>query len=198
MIETSTKSQPQRHRIAFALAKTSLGLMLVAGDLKGICAVFLGNAPEALLQALRERFSRAELIDGDEEFLRSVTAVMRLVEQPQLPIDFPLSVQGTPFQQLVWRALREIPYGCTASYAEIARKIGRPRSVRAVAGACAANKIAVAIPCHRVVRSNGDLSGYRWGVERKRELLKREAKIAVAKAAQLSVASWPSEPALPA
>jgi AraC family transcriptional regulator of adaptative response/methylated-DNA-[protein]-cysteine methyltransferase len=198
MTETATKSPSQRQRIAFALAKTSLGLVLVAGDDAGICAIFLGEAPEPLLQALRERFSRAELINGSEEFLRSVTAVTRFIEQPRLAFDFPLNVQGTPFQRLVWTALCEIPSGRTASYAEIARKIGRPRAVRAVAGACAANKIAVVIPCHRVVRSDGDISGYRWGVERKRELLKREAKSAVVKAAKLIGASLRTEPALPA
>ncbi len=198
MTETPTNFRPLRQRIAFALAKTSLGIALVAGDHAGICAIFLGDTPESLLQPLRERFPRAELIDGDQVFLRSVTAVTRLIEHPQLAFDISLDVQGTAFQRLVWKALCEIPPGCTASYAEIARRIGRPRSVRAVAGACAANKIAVAIPCHRVVRSDGDVSGYRWGVERKRELLMREAQSAVTKAATLNVAALAKEPVLPA
>ena len=127
-----------------------------------------------MLRELQDRFPRAELIGGDADFETLVAQVVGLIEQPNIGIDLPLDVRGTAFQQRVWQALRQIPPGETASYAQIAQRIGSPKSVRAVAGACAANTLAVAIPCHRVVRSDGALSGYRWGVERKRELLLRE------------------------
>ena len=130
---------------------------------------------EALVRDLQDRFPRAELDGGDAEFERMVARVVGLVEAPGQRLDLPLDIRGTAFQQRVWQALRAIPAGRTATYAEIARAIGQPKAVRAVAQACAANPLAVAIPCHRVVRADGDLSGYRWGVERKRELLEREA-----------------------
>ena len=129
-----------------------------------------------LMQELEKRFPRAMLISGDEEFERTVAQVVSFVEAPRLGLDLPLDVRGTAFQQRVWQALRAIPAGSTASYREIAERIGAPKAVRAVAQACAANSLAVAIPCHRVVRHDGGLSGYRWGVERKRALLAREAK----------------------
>ena len=127
-----------------------------------------------MLRELQDRFPRAELIGGDAGFERLIAQVVGLIEEPELGIDLPLDVRGTAFQQRVWQALRQIPSGETTSYAQIAQRIGSPTSARAVAGACAANTLAVAIPCHRVVRSDGALSGYRWGVERKRELLSRE------------------------
>lgn len=161
-------------RIEFAIGETSLGAILVARSQRGVCAISLGDDPNALLRELQDRFPRAELIGGDAGFERLVAQVVGLIEQPNLGIDLPLDVRGTAFQQRVWQALRQIPTGETASYAQIAQRIGSPTSVRAVAGACAANTLAVAIPCHRVVRSDGALSGYRWGVERKRELLLRE------------------------
>lgn len=161
--------------IRFAIAECSLGSILVAATAKGVCAILLGDDPEALARDLQDRFSRAELIGGDAEFEALVAKVVGFVERPGLGLDLPLDVRGTAFQQRVWQALREIPAGETAGYAEIAEKIGSPRAVRAVAQACAANAIAVAIPCHRVVRTDGALSGYRWGVERKRALLDREA-----------------------
>ena len=139
-----------------------------------MCAISLGDDPDALLGELQDRFPRAELIGGDAGFERLVAQVVGLIEQPNIGHELPLDIRGTAFQQRVWQALRQIPAGETASYAQIAQRIGSPKSVRAVAGACAANTLAVAIPCHRVVRSDGALSGYRWGVERKRELLSRE------------------------
>ena len=149
--------------------------MLVAASEKGVCAIFLGDDPEVLLRDLQHRFAKAQLIGGDREFERTVATVIGFIEAPRMGLDLPLDVRGTAFQQRVWRALCEIPLGSTVSYADIAARIGAPKAVRAVAGACAANKIAVAIPCHRVLRHDGALSGYRWGVERKSALLKREA-----------------------
>ena len=161
-------------RIEFAIGQSSLGAILVARSQRGVCAISLGDDPDALLRELQDRFPRAELIGGDAGFERLVAQVVGLIEQPGIGIDLPLDVRGTAFQQRVWDALRKIPAGETASYAQIAQRIGAPKSVRAVAQACASNTLAVAIPCHRVVRSDGALSGYRWGVERKRELLARE------------------------
>ena len=161
-------------RIEFAIGESSLGAILVARRQRGVCAISLGDDADALLRELQDRFPRAELIGGDPSFEALVAQVVGLIEQPNLGIDLPLDVRGTAFQQRVWQALRQIPAGETASYAQIAQRIGSPKSVRAVAHACASNTLAVAIPCHRVVRSDGALSGYRWGVERKRELLSRE------------------------
>jgi AraC family transcriptional regulator of adaptative response/methylated-DNA-[protein]-cysteine methyltransferase len=162
--------------IRFAVGECSLGSILVAATDQGICAISLGDDPDALVRDLQERFPKAKLIGGDSEFEQWMAQVVGFVEAPQLGLDLPLDVQGTAFQQRVWEALRKIPAGSTASYTEVARRIGAPQSVRAVASACASNAIAVAIPCHRVVRTDGALSGYRWGVARKRELLAREAK----------------------
>lgn len=162
-------------RIQFALGQCALGALLVARSPRGLCAIALGDDPEELLRALQQRFVNAELIGGDAEFERWVAQVAGFVEAPRIGLDLPLDIQGTAFQQRVWQALRKIPPGRTASYAEIAATIGRPKAVRAVAAACAANPLAVAIPCHRVVRSDGGLSGYRWGVARKQALLAREA-----------------------
>ena len=162
-------------KIRFAIGDCSLGSILVARSAKGLCAILLGDDPEALLRELQDRFPEAELLGGEERFERQVAAVIEFVDAPALGLKLPLDVRGTAFQQRVWQALRKVPAGDTVSYADIARRIGAPRSVRAVAQACAANTLAVAIPCHRVVRSDGALSGYRWGVERKRALLDREA-----------------------
>lgn len=160
--------------IRFAVGETSLGSLLVAQSGRGVCAILLGDDPEALLRDLQDQFPRAELIGGDAVFEQCVARVVGLIESPAVGLDLPLDVRGTAFQQRVWQALRQIPPGRTITYAELARRIGQPRSVRAVGQACAANPLAVAIPCHRVVRSDGDLSGYRWGLERKRRLLDRE------------------------
>jgi len=161
-------------QIRFAIGQCSLGAILVARSDKGICAIEFGDDPDVLARALQDRFPNAQLIGGDAEFERLVAKVIGFIETPQLGLDLPLDVRGTAFQQRVWEALRKIPAGVTASYSEIAARIGAPKSARAVAQACAANQLAVAIPCHRVVRNDGALSGYRWGVERKRSLLERE------------------------
>ncbi len=161
--------------IRFAVGECSLGSILVAMTDKGVCAILLGDDADALVRDLQDRFPKAQLIGGDKDFEQLVAMVVGFVEAPALGLDLPLDVQGTAFQQRVWQALREIPAGETASYSTIAKRIGSPKAVRAVARACAANPIAVATPCHRVVRNDGGLSGYRWGVERKRALLEREA-----------------------
>lgn len=160
--------------IRFALGECALGSILVAKSDRGVCAILLGDDPETLAQDLQDQFPRANLIGGDAEFEKLVAKVVGFVEAPGLGLDLPLDVRGTAFQQRVWQALTEIPAGRTASYAQIAARIGAPGSARAVAQACASNRLAVAIPCHRVVRTDGALSGYRWGVERKRALLQRE------------------------
>lgn len=161
--------------IRFAVGECSLGSILVATTDKGLCAIALGDDPDALLRDLQDRFANAQLVGGDQNFETLVARVVGFVEAPALGLDLPLDVRGTAFQQRVWQALREIPAGSTASYAQVAARIGAPKSTRAVAQACAANAIAVAIPCHRVIRNDGGLSGYRWGVERKRTLLDCEA-----------------------
>lgn len=160
--------------IRFAVGDCSLGAFLVARSALGICAILLGDDPDALVRDLQDRFPRADLVGGDEGFEREVAAAVSLIEHPSGGLSLPLDIRGTAFQQRVWRALQEIPVGSTASYRDIATRIGAPTAVRAVAQACAANALAIAIPCHRVVRLDGDLSGYRWGVERKRVLLDRE------------------------
>ncbi|HEY1589075.1 MAG TPA: bifunctional DNA-binding transcriptional regulator/O6-methylguanine-DNA methyltransferase Ada [Rhodanobacter sp.] len=161
--------------IRFAIGECSLGAILVAQSQRGVCAILLGDDPEVLARDLQDRFPKANLIGGDHAFEQLVAQVVGFVEAPAIGLELPLDVRGTAFQQRVWQALRDIPVGSTASYSEIARRIGSPRAVRAVAQACAANTLAVAIPCHRVVRNDGGLSGYRWGVQRKRTLLDREA-----------------------
>ena len=162
--------------IRFAIGECSLGSILVARSPQGVCAILLGDDPDQLARELQERFPRAELVGGDAEFEQMVAAVVGFVEHPGLGLDLPLDVRGTAFQQRVWQALRRIPAGETVTYADLARRIGAPTSARAVAQACATNLLAVAIPCHRVVRSDGGLSGYRWGVDRKRTLIAREAR----------------------
>ena len=166
----------ERIQIRFAIGECSLGSILVAATDKGVCAILMGSDPNALVHQLQDRFAKAELIGGDAKFETLVAKVVGFVEQPRLGLDLPLDVRGTAFQQRVWRALRQIGAGKTASYGEIAARIGNPKSIRAVAQACAANMIAVAIPCHRVIRTDGQLSGYRWGVQRKRALLEREKR----------------------
>lgn len=161
--------------IRFAVGECSLGAILVAATEMGVCAILLGDDPERLSRDLQDRFPQATLIGGDGEFEQWVAQVVGFVEMPRLGLGLPLDVRGTAFQQRVWQALQRIAPGRTASYTDIARLIGSPAAVRAVAQACAANPLAVAIPCHRVVRRDGGLSGYRWGVERKRALLDREA-----------------------
>jgi AraC family transcriptional regulator of adaptative response/methylated-DNA-[protein]-cysteine methyltransferase len=153
--------------IRFTVGACSLGAVLVAATTKGVCAISIGDDPEALVRDLQDRFPKAQLIGGDQDFEQWMAKIIDFVERPAQGLDLPLDVRGTAFQQRVWLALRKIPIGETASYTEIAARIGTPEAVRGVAQACASNPIAVAIPCHRVVRNDGALSGYRWGVERK-------------------------------
>lgn len=161
--------------IRVAIRGCSLGLVLVAQSERGVCAILLGDDPDQLARDLQDRFPRGHLIADDGELKQLVSKVVGFVEAPALGLDVPLDMQGTAFQLSVWQALRQIPAGETASYTDIANRIGAPHSAKEVADACAANALAVAIPCHRVVKKNGALSGYRWGVGRKRALLKREA-----------------------
>lgn len=162
--------------IRFAVGQCSLGAILVAQSTRGVCAILLGDDPQALVHDLQDKFANAHFIGGDQHFEQLIAKVVGYIEAPALGLDLPLDLRGTAFQERVWQALRNIPVGSTASYADIAKLIGAPKSFRAVAQACGANSLAVAIPCHRVVRSDGNLSGYRWGVERKRQLLEREAQ----------------------
>ncbi|MCY1271556.1 bifunctional transcriptional regulator/O6-methylguanine-DNA methyltransferase [Pseudomonas jessenii] len=166
----------QNNDIRFAVGQCSLGAILVAQSERGVCAILLGDDPHQLVCDLQDKFRRANLIGADHEFEQLIARVVGFIEAPAIGLDLPLDVRGTAFQERVWQALREIPVGSTASYADVAQRIGQPKAVRAVAQACGANSLAVAIPCHRVVRSDGNLSGYRWGVERKRQLLQRESQ----------------------
>jgi AraC family transcriptional regulator, regulatory protein of adaptative response / methylated-DNA-[protein]-cysteine methyltransferase len=163
-------------RLRVAIAQCSLGAILVAATDKGVAAILLGDDPADLLRDLQYRFPTADLAGGNRTFETLVARVIALVEQPGPSPHLPLDIRGTAFQHQVWAALKDIPAGETASYQEIAARIGRPEAVRAVARACAANPVAIAIPCHRVVRTDGQLSGYRWGIERKRALLARETQ----------------------
>jgi AraC family transcriptional regulator, regulatory protein of adaptative response / methylated-DNA-[protein]-cysteine methyltransferase len=173
---------PRRYRkggvsevIRFAIGDCSLGAIIVAATERGVCCVEFGDDPRALLQSLERRFANATLVGADAAFEDLAARVVALLEQPRAAHDLPLDLRGTAFQLRVWQALSAIPCGRTATYTDIARAIGNTAAVRAVAGACAANPVAVAIPCHRVVRSDGSLSGYRWGIARKRQLIEREA-----------------------
>ena len=175
MTPSKYRAGGQALTIHFAIGESSLGSLLVATTETGVCAILLGADPQELVHDLERRFPSAELVGGDGAYEDMIAKVVGLVEQPQVGLNPPLEIRGTAFQQRVWRALCQIPCGETATYTGIAEAIGAPAAVRAVARACAANPLAVAIPCHRVVRTDGDLAGYRWGVERKRALLAREA-----------------------
>lgn len=175
MTPTQYRAGGANEEIRFAVGQSSLGAILVASSDKGVAAILIGDDPDELVRDLQDRFPKARLVGGDREYESMVVRVVGFVETPQIGLNLPLDVRGTAFQRRVWQALQAIPLGQTASYSEIAQKIGAPKAVRAVASACAANNIAVAIPCHRVVRHDGALSGYAWGVERKRELVAREA-----------------------
>jgi len=177
MTPSQYRSGGAHEEIRFAVGQSSLGAILVASSKKGVAAILLGDDPDQLVRDLQDRFPKARLIGGDRDYEAFVARVIGLIESPAIGLNLPLDVRGTAFQQRVWQALRRIPAGEKVSYSELARRIGSPKAVRAVAGACASNNIAVAIPCHRVVRSDGALSGYAWGVERKRELIKREAMV---------------------
>ncbi|MFD1197815.1 bifunctional DNA-binding transcriptional regulator/O6-methylguanine-DNA methyltransferase Ada [Brucella gallinifaecis] len=168
------KSGGENEIIHFAIGQSALGAVLVAVSGKGVCAILMGDDPQELIIDLERRFSKAQLVGADRDFEDHIAQAIGFVENPAIGFNLPLDLRGTAFQQRVWQALREIPYGKTISYSELSAKMGLPKSARAVAQACGANKIAVAIPCHRVVRHDGGLSGYRWGIERKRELLEKE------------------------
>lgn len=163
--------------IYFAVGECYLGTILVAQSSKGICAISLGNDPDKLVRDLQDRFPNANLIGNDRLYEQLVAKVVGFLENPDTDLQLPLDIQGTAFQKRVWAALQDIPAGTTASYTDIAEKIGSPKSVRAVANACGKNHLAIAIPCHRVVRSDGSLSGYRWGVDRKQRLLDKESQL---------------------
>ena len=175
MIPTAYKRGGEGVDIRFAVGQCCLGAILVAQSDRGICAIALGDDPDALVRDLQDQFPKANFIGGDATFERLVARVVGFVEAPAIGLDLPLDIRGTAFQERVWLALRQVPAGQTVSYTDIARRIGEPKAVRAVARACGANRIAVAIPCHRVIRADGGLSGYRWGVERKQALLARES-----------------------
>lgn len=172
---------PSRYRhggdgvtIHFATGSSSMGLVLVARSERGVCAILIGDESETLTQDLARRFPKARLALAEADFQTTVADVVACIEQPGRSLDLPLDIQGTAFQQRVWQVLRDIPAGTTTTYTQLAEQLGSPKAVRAVAGACAANALAVVVPCHRVIRGDGSLAGYRWGLERKRELLKRE------------------------
>lgn len=176
MTPSAVKSRGNGETIKYAWTRCSLGHLLVASTSKGICAIELGDDPSKLLADFKNRFADATLIPGDKNFSRTVACVVALMESPKVGFDLPLDIRGTAFQHRVWQALRKIPVGETITYTELAERLGCPRSVRAVASACAANRIAVAVPCHRVVRIDGNLAGYYWGIERKKELIDREKR----------------------
>lgn len=175
MTPTRYRQRGANEEIRFAVGQSSLGAILVASSSKGVAAILLGDDPDALVRDLQDRFAKARLIGMDRDYEALIAKICGFVENPDLGLDLPLDVRGTAFQRRVWQALQDIPVGGRVSYAEVARRIGAPSATRAVARACAANSIAVAIPCHRVVRSDGALSGYAWGVDRKRALIEKEA-----------------------
>lgn len=164
--------------IRYGVARCFLGWIIVAAIDRGVCAIEFGDDPETLRTQVQACFPKAQFKEADSEFASVIEQVVAFIEAPGAAIDLPLDIQGTAFQERVWHALRQVPPGSTISYADLAERIGAPEAVRAVAQACAANKLAVAVPCHRVVRSDGKLSGYRWGVERKHVLLIRERSMA--------------------
>jgi AraC family transcriptional regulator of adaptative response/methylated-DNA-[protein]-cysteine methyltransferase len=176
MTPTNFRDGGANTAIHFAIGECSLGSILVAKSERGVCAVLIGDDPLQLMRDLQDQFPKANLIGGESGYEDMVAKVVGLIEKPGVGLDLPLDIRGTAFQQRVWKALQQIPVGSTASYADIAKSIGMPKAVRAVAQACGANSLAVAIPCHRVIRNDGALSGYRWGVERKQALLDREAQ----------------------
>jgi AraC family transcriptional regulator of adaptative response/methylated-DNA-[protein]-cysteine methyltransferase len=161
--------------ISYATGESALGRVLVARSISGVCAILIGADNDELVTDLTARFPKAKLVANEAVVQDDLAKVIRFVDKPSVGLDLPLDLRGTPFQRRVWEMLRTVPVGTTVTYTELADSIGAPNSVRAVAGACASNPIALAVPCHRVVGSNGDLAGYRWGVERKRELIKKEA-----------------------
>jgi len=175
MTPTNFRAGGAHTDIHFAIGECSLGSILVATSGRGVCSILIGEDPVSLIQNLQDQFPKANLIGDESGYEDMIAKVVGLIEKPGAGLNLPLDIEGTAFQQRVWKALQQIPVGSTASYTDIAKQIGMPKAVRAVAQACGANALAVAIPCHRVIRNDGALSGYRWGVERKRALLEREA-----------------------
>jgi AraC family transcriptional regulator of adaptative response/methylated-DNA-[protein]-cysteine methyltransferase len=162
-------------RIRFAVVKSYLGQVLVAATERGVCAIEIGGDPEALISGLAGLFPKAELDGDDPGFGAQVSKVVAFIKAPERGLDLPLDIQGTAFQKRVWKALQNVRPGSTTTYSALARRIGRPGAARAVAQTCARNRLAIAIPCHRVVRADGGLGGYRWEIDRKRRILRREA-----------------------
>lgn len=175
MTPTAFRSGGENQSIRYSIAPSPLGQLLVAGTEKGICSVILGDNTENVEEELRTFFPNATITKADDDFRDAIKTLIRHLDDPAQPAELPLDIRGTAFQQKVWQALREIPTGETASYSEIARRIGNPAAVRAVARACATNRIAIVVPCHRVIGLKGALTGYRWGVARKSQLLQKEA-----------------------
>ena len=174
MKPTTYRQGGAQAEIRFAVGECSLGAILVAQSERGVCAILLGDDPDALVRDLQDRFRNAQLVGGDRQFEKLVAQVVGFVEAPHLGLDLPLDIRGTAFQQRVWQEMRKVKPGETVSYLELAQRLGIPKASRAVGQAVGANPLAVAIPCHRVIRADGSLSGYRWGVERKKKLLERE------------------------
>lgn len=177
MKASSYRAGGRETEVRFAVGETSLGHVLVAQTEIGVCAILLGNDPQELVHDLERQFPKSHLLGSDPTLDQRVATVVGMIEMTSSGSDLPLDIRGTAFQQKIWQALRQLPSGSTATYQQIADAVGMPRAVRAVARACAANRLAVAIPCHRVIRSDGGLSGYRWGVERKAALLTRESEL---------------------
>lgn len=173
---TRKQLSPQRETISYAIGECALGRVLVARSDSGVCAILIGSDARKLKQDLAVRFPGAKLKVSESIVRKDLAKVLRFADKPANGLDLQLDLRGTPFQRRVWKALCGITIGTTVSYSELARKLGSQNSTRAVAAACASNPIALAVPCHRVVRSDGGLARYRWGVERKRQLLEREAK----------------------
>jgi AraC family transcriptional regulator of adaptative response/methylated-DNA-[protein]-cysteine methyltransferase len=171
----ASKVAAMKAQLHFDIGSSTLGRVLVGSNDRGVCAIFMADSDAQLIAQLRERFPESGLVRDARRLAQTLFRVIGYVESPAGELDLPLDLAGTEFQRRVWHALRRIPAGATASYADIARRIDAPKSFRAVAQACGANPVALAIPCHRVVRNDGGLSGYRWGVTRKRALLAREA-----------------------
>jgi AraC family transcriptional regulator of adaptative response/methylated-DNA-[protein]-cysteine methyltransferase len=176
MTPTNFRDGGANTAIHFAIGECALGSILVAKSERGVCAVLIGDDPTRLVCDLQDQFPIAELIGAESGYEDMVAKVIGLIEAPGVGLDLPLDIRGTAFQRRVWKALQQIPVGSTASYTEIAKRIGMPKAARAVAKACGANSLAVVIPCHRVIRNDGALSGYRWGMERKRTLLDKEMR----------------------
>lgn len=174
MKPTDYRAGGSNSEIFFAIGECSMGAILAAQTKRGVCAILIGNDAGQLVQDLQDKFPKAKLVGDAPEYQEVMAQIVALVENPKSGLDLPLDIRGTAFQKRVWKALQQIPPGATITYKEVAEKIGSPKAARAVAQACGANSLAIMIPCHRVVRNDGSLSGYRWGIDRKRTLIERE------------------------